>query len=273
MNNEQNSDQTEEDQFTPLVPPVTLDKSGKIREMNPKPARPKAPSRPSRKGRNFRALLSGVLKQIRNLLSRQNRSAVPAVEPPAETPSAPVVEPPPVPEVEPPVVEKPAAAESPPPEEPVKTGYSNRIFVVHGTDERMKNKVVPALKKLGLEPVRFDEGTNEELTLYERSERNPDVGFAVVLLTIEDMAYPKNEKPAAAKARVSQGVVFQLGFLSAKLGRQRVFVLYPRKDNFELPTRFFDAYYTPFDDEGRWKRYLADRLKSCGYEVPERTVL
>lgn len=268
MNNEKNQNPPE-DEFTPLIPPVTLDESGKIHELYPKPARP----RPARKKQDIRRTLSGFLTQIRKIFSAQSSPPVSVSKPEApeeQKPETPEESPAPSPEPQPVSMEPPPV----PAEEPAaKPKYSKRVFLVHGPDERMKNKVVPVLEKLGLKAVRFDEGTDENLTLYERAQQNPDVGFAVILLSIEDMAYPKNEKPAAAKPRVNQNVIFQLGFLSGKLGRQRVFVLYPRKDNFELPTRYFDAYYTPFDDEGRWKRYLVDRLKTCEYQLPEKVVL
>ncbi len=53
-----------------------------------------------------------------------------------------------------------------------------------------------------------------------------DVGFAVVLLSPDDFAYAKNEAATKRKLRPRQDVVFELGFLLGKLGKNNVLVFF-----------------------------------------------
>jgi hypothetical protein len=54
----------------------------------------------------------------------------------------------------------------------------------------------------------------------------------------------------------------------AKLGRERVLVLYQESDHFRRPTDYFDIYYVPMAANAVWKIDLAKRLSACGIPVP-----
>ena len=73
---------------------------------------------------------------------------------------------------------------------PAKSLPSNRVFLVHGHDEAMKQEVARILSDLGLDPIILHERPNQGRTIIEKFEKNADVGFAVVLLCGDDMAYP-----------------------------------------------------------------------------------
>ncbi|MEL7433910.1 MAG: TIR domain-containing protein, partial [Chloroflexota bacterium] len=70
------------------------------------------------------------------------------------------------------------------------------------------------------------------------------------------------------KTRARQNVILELGFFIGRLGRERVFVLHKRDDNFELPSDIFGVLYTPYDgDAGGWQFQLVKELKNVGYDI------
>ena len=97
---------------------------------------------------------------------------------------------------------------------------TNEVFVVHGRDEGSKETVARFLSKLGLQPVVLHEKANQGRTIIEKFEQYAGVGFAVVLLTPDDIGAPQDES-AGLQPRARQNVIFELGFFLGKLGRHR----------------------------------------------------
>jgi predicted nucleotide-binding protein len=119
---------------------------------------------------------------------------------------------------------------------------SDRIFVVHGHDDGMKVAVARVLERLGLKPVVLHEQPDKGRTIVEKFTDYSAVGFAVVLLSPDDMAYASNKSPSAARPRARQNVTFELGYFVGKLGRENVLALVRKKDgDLEFPqiTRVF----------------------------------
>lgn len=150
---------------------------------------------------------------------------------------------------------------------------SNRIFIVHGHDEAMKQAVARTVEKIGLKPIILHEKPSKGRTTIEKFIDYSDVSFAVVLLSPDDVAYPKDRSPEDAKLRARQNVVFELGFFIGKLGRNRVLALYQEEKNFEMSSDYSGVLYTPYDDSGRWQFDLVKELKACGYDVDANKLL
>ena len=159
------------------------------------------------------------------------------------------------------LAEKPvqASAAPAPPKQP-----SKNIFVVHGHDEGAKHEVARFIEHLGLHPIILHEKANEGRTIIEKFEDHSNVGFAVVLLTPDDVGHPKDE-PAKIKLRARQNVVLELGFFLGKLNRPKVCALL--KGDIELPNDYLGVLYTPMDNAGAWKFKLAREIKAAGIEV------
>jgi predicted nucleotide-binding protein len=145
--------------------------------------------------------------------------------------------------------------------------FLNRIFIVHGHDEAMKQGVARTLEKIGLEPIILHEKSNEGRTIIEKFTDYSDVSFAIVILSPDDLAYPKDQSAKGAKLRARQNVIFELGFFIGKLGRNRVLVLYQKENNFEMPSDYSGVLYIPYDKSGQWRLELIKELKACGYDV------
>jgi len=137
----------------------------------------------------------------------------------------------------------------------------SRIFIVHGHDEEMKQAAARTLEKLDLTPIILHEQPDGNKTIMEKIEQYSDVGFAVIILSPDDFAYPKDEDPRKGKYRARQNVIMELGFFLAKLGRKGVFILCRQDDNFEMPSDYSGILYTPYDNAGYWKYKMVDEMK------------
>ena len=151
---------------------------------------------------------------------------------------------------------------------------SSRIIVVSGADNEMKQALAGALTKLSLMPVVMCEEPSQGKKIVENFIRDySDVGFAVVLLSPDDFVYAKNEAATKRKLRPQQNVVFELGFLLGKLGKDNVLVFFREFANFEIPQNFEGLKVTAFDDRGSWKLALIRELSKCGLVVDGDTIL
>ncbi len=149
-----------------------------------------------------------------------------------------------------------------------KKELSNEIFIVHGTDEEMKQVVARTLDTLDFEPVILHDKPNQGRTIIEKLEGESELShFTVVLLSPDDWAYSIEQKSESAKLRARQNVVFELGYFIGKLGRAGVFVLYREADNFEMPSDFKGVVYAPYHKDGDWPMKMAQELKAFGYDV------
>lgn len=150
---------------------------------------------------------------------------------------------------------------------------SNRVFVVHGHDDSMKLAVARTLEKLGLHPIILHEQPNLGRTIIEKFTDYSGVSFATVLLSPDDIGYPRNAPPEEAKYRARQNVILELGYFLGRLGRERVVVLHRQEERFEMPSDYSGVLYVPFDSTGRWQFDLVKELKACGYNVDANRLL
>ncbi|SMX30128.1 putative nucleotide-binding protein containing TIR-like domain protein [Pelagimonas phthalicica] len=142
---------------------------------------------------------------------------------------------------------------------------SDKVFIVHGHDHAIRSEVSLCIQRLGLRSVVLSEQTDKGRTIIEKFEDNSNVGFAVVLMTGDDVGGNKGTPAENLKRRARQNVVLELGYFSAKLGRSKVCVLY--EDGVELPSDFSGVIYKPIDSAGAWKYELTRELKDAGFEV------
>lgn len=147
---------------------------------------------------------------------------------------------------------------------PGQVSTGKRVFVVHGANQAIKEQMARFLERLELEPIILHEQPNKGRTIIEKFEDYSQVAFAIVLLTGDDIGSLLSEEDEF-KPRARQNVVFELGFFTGKLGRNRVCALYEK--NVELPSDFKGVVYIPLDKEGGWKLSLARELKAVGLKV------
>ena len=146
---------------------------------------------------------------------------------------------------------------------------SKAIFVVHGHDTGIKESVARMIDKLGLETIILHEKPNAGRTIIEKLESYSNVGFAVILLSPDDVGRSAREKELKARAR--QNVIAELGFFIGKLGRERVCSLY--MDGVEIPSDFDGVLYVLYDNGGNWRFKLVRELKAAGYKIDANKII
>ncbi len=140
----------------------------------------------------------------------------------------------------------------------------NSVFIVHGHDEHMKSETARFLEKLDLQTLILHEKSSLGKTIIEKIEYYSDVSFAVVLLSPDDLGC-SNSKTSNMTPRARQNVIFEHGYLIAKLGRQRVCALV--KGKIETPSDVDGIVYVPYDDAGAWKLEIAKEMKAVGLSI------
>lgn len=140
--------------------------------------------------------------------------------------------------------------------------HSSKVFIAHGHDTVALRVVKGFLEGIGIKPIILFEEADRGDTIIEKLERCcREADFAIVLFTADDFGYSK-EKPTEVKYRARQNVIFELGYLAARLGRRRVRVLY--RNGVEIPTDFMGVLYIEMDTPGKWKDKLTRELGDAG---------
>jgi len=146
----------------------------------------------------------------------------------------------------------------------METTNTNKVFIVHGHNETIKEKVARLLEKLKLEPIILHEQTNNGNTIIEKFEQHSNsVNFAIILLTADDEGKAKKEKDY--KPRTRQNVIFEMGYFYGKLGRNRVFLL--KENGVEDPSDLSGIIYTTYDEKDAWRYDLVKQLRELRYDV------
>ena len=149
-------------------------------------------------------------------------------------------------------------------------GPENGVFIVHGQNNESKETVARFLEHLGLSATILHELPDKGRTIIEKFEDSASVGYAVVLLTGDDVGAPRTA-PEELKPRARQNVLLELGYFLGSLGRSHVCAL--REDGVEIPSDLSGVLYVPFDAAGAWKLRLAKEIKAAGIDIDLNLVM
>jgi len=132
----------------------------------------------------------------------------------------------------------------------------------------MNAEISDILTKLGLEQIPTQDNANKEKPVHLKLQQNPDVSFAIVLLSGDDFAFPKNGNHNDALLRASQNIVFEFGYLLAALGRENVLAICYEQKSFRRPSQFSDAIYVPYYYSNTpFKKQFIRRLQEKGFKI------
>lgn len=132
-------------------------------------------------------------------------------------------------------------------------GDTIKIFIVHGHDGELKESVARFLENQGLKPIILHEQANGGKTIIEKLECNTnDVRYAIILYTADDAC-------SDGSKRARQNVIFEHGYLTAKLGRSNVCVI--KDDSVEKPGDIDGIVYL---SKTNWKFDLTKELTNAG---------
>lgn len=147
--------------------------------------------------------------------------------------------------------------------EPKKTG---KIFLVHGRDNEAKQEVARYIESLGIGVIILHEQASSGMTIIEKIEYySNEADFALVLYTACDHGRGITETKVHPRNRARQNVVFEHGYLMAKLGRKNVCALV--KGEIETPNDISGVVYVGLDQSGAWKESVTKELRACGYSI------
>lgn len=135
----------------------------------------------------------------------------------------------------------------------------HEVFIVHGHDDGLKQKVARVIEKQGIKPIILHEQPNQGLTIIEKLEHNGNVGAAVILMTPDDIGSEVEAKELKPRAR--QNVIYEAGYFAGRLGRKNVIFV---GGGVETPSDLQGVIYTNSKD---WMFELLQELKSIGYEI------
>ncbi|MBX3490503.1 nucleotide-binding protein [Parvibaculum sp.] len=145
---------------------------------------------------------------------------------------------------------------------------SNKVFIVHGHDGEAREAVARFLEKLGFEAIILHEQASRGRTVIEKVEAHSDVGFAIILLTPDDVGRAKDMTELEPRAR--QNVLLELGYFIGKLGRDRVLAL--KRGVVEIPSDFAGVVWESYEGTG-WKQSLAKELEAAGHKIDWNKVM
>jgi len=148
------------------------------------------------------------------------------------------------------------------------TPLSDEVFVVHGHVDAARLEVCALMTKAGLHPIVLHEQPNKGQTVIEKLEAHSNVGFAVVLLTPDDVG---GAAGGVQQPRARQNVIAELFYFIGKLGRSRVCAL--KAGDLEIPSDVGGVVYVPYDPHGGWKNVLLRELEAAGYKFDWGKVL
>jgi predicted nucleotide-binding protein len=154
-----------------------------------------------------------------------------------------------------------------PPISPAKssqTNSPNKVFVVHGHDETLKHETEAYLYREGFHPIILHRQLDEGQTVIEKFEKNSDVGYALILLTPDDLGFPKTEREKIQadpnykfqeEFRARQNVIFEWGYFVGKLGRPNVCCILKQ------------PVIIPSDLNGIVDKRIENSIEEKGYEI------
>lgn len=133
----------------------------------------------------------------------------------------------------------------------------NKVFIVHGHDDALRQKLARVIEKQGIEPIILSEQTNQGKTIIEKFEEYSNVSAAICLYTKDDCM---NEKEKIYRAR--QNVVFETGYFMGKNGRKNVIIL--SNSEIEMPSDLSGVIYA---NNKNWELDVLKELKVIGYNI------
>ena len=135
------------------------------------------------------------------------------------------------------------------------------VFIVHSRNDAAVHELAAVLRKMSTTPLLLHDSPNRGRSVVESLAASVAlVSFAVVLFPADDVV----EGKAGVLARARQNVIFELGYLVGRLGRERVCVL--AEPGVELPSEYSGVIFYMKDTAGAWKRKLANELSLAGID-------
>ena len=157
-------------------------------------------------------------------------------------------------------------------------GGKPKVFVVYGHDEDVRNEVKQFLLEIECEPVILQNEPSGGLTIIEKIEAYSNViEFAIVIYSacdegrlLQDIATKEGKKNNEYQKRARQNVVFEHGYMIAKLTRQKVVALI--ENGVETPGDVDGVVYVSMSDDG-WRQSIIKEMDNAGIAIDIKKAL
>ncbi len=143
---------------------------------------------------------------------------------------------------------------------------SKYVFIVHGHDINRVTEIENLIRSIGFEPIVLFKEADSGQTIIEKIETYTDKAcYGIVLYSKCDLGYAVGHEEEI-KPRARQNVVFEHGYLMAKLHRDHVCALVDG-DDIEKPSDISGILYQSIDNSGNWKYRVARNMRAVGIDV------
>ena len=147
---------------------------------------------------------------------------------------------------------------------------NKRIFIVHGSDMHMTDKVSSLLGKFRLDHVLLEDESKER-KVKDFKKIASECSYAIILFSADDVG--RSLSPSTPeKARTSQKVLFQAGYFLSHVGRKNMIILHSEDKEIESPFDFDELTFAPFDSKGNWKNVLIQEMGKAGIYIEKSLV-
>lgn len=144
---------------------------------------------------------------------------------------------------------------------------TKKIFIVHGRNINMRDKVSSALGRLKLDYVILESEHNGGATIIEKFLKySLDCEYAIILFSADDIG-KLNNSDELEKFRPRQNVILELGYFLGTIGRENLIILHETNKQIEKPSDFDGIVYEPFDEYGAWKNKLVKEMRKAGIYI------
>ncbi|MDX2471255.1 MAG: nucleotide-binding protein [SAR324 cluster bacterium] len=134
-----------------------------------------------------------------------------------------------------------------------------KVFIIHGHDEALKDKVDLFFHKQKLETVILSEEVSGFNSVFAKFlEYAESCDYAVALFSPDD---PTEN----GKIRPRQNVILELGYFVGLLGKDKARILL--KGDVEIPSDLNGIIYTKVDSSNDWKIELANEMNAVGFNI------
>lgn len=144
---------------------------------------------------------------------------------------------------------------------------NKKIFLAHGRDSSLADKLSSMLGRLKLDYVTLDFGQKKERQIKEFNQLAKQCEFAIIILSADDLV--RSMEGDVQTYRASQNVIFQFGYFLSHVGRKNMVVMYPENKEIESPIDFDELKHAPIDRSGKWKEFLVSKLAGAGIFIDE----
>jgi len=154
------------------------------------------------------------------------------------------------------------APPSPPPveAETPRQALPRKVAIVHGHGTGAREAVAGFLEERAFQAIPLHDRAGQGRSIMEQVEAHGDIGFAVVLMTPDDLGRTAG---GTEELRPRLDVMMELGYLIGRLGRAKVCAFVVNSAT-NLSTELAGVAVESFDSRENWKSVLSGKLQAAG---------